>query len=173
MAEGRHAGTRREPRANERRAWHPHVDAFLEMLLAERGVARSTIEAYANDLSDFGGFAERRRSGVSTADTALIRRYIAGLTRSGAAPATSARRLSALKQFHRFLFAEGHRSDDPCASIGAPRRGRTLPKILSEDEVDKLLKAARRRAGPGGARLTASHSSQRSPDNDEDGGKAG
>ena len=151
----RHAGTRREARAGQPRAWHPHVEAFLEMLLAERGVARSTVEAYANDLSDFGGFAERRSSGVSSADTALIRRYMAGLARSGAAPATSARRLSALKQFHRFLFAEGHRSDDPCASIGGPRRGRTLPKILSEAEVDGLLDAARQHPGPAGARLTA------------------
>ena len=151
----RHAQTRRELRANQPRAWHPHVDAFLEMLLAERGVAQSTVEAYANDLSDFGGFAARRSSGVSTSDTALIRRYMAGLTRSGAAPATSARRLSALKQFHRFLFAEGHRSDDPCASIAGPRRGRTLPKILSEAQVEGLLDAGRQHPGPEGARLTA------------------
>lgn len=125
------------------------------MLLAERGAAQSTIEAYANDLSDFGGFAARRNSGVSAADTGLIRRYMAGLARAGAAPATSARRLSALKQFHRFLFAEGHRTDDPCASISGPRRGRTLPKILSEAEVEKLLGAARQHTGPEGARLTA------------------
>ena len=150
MAARRHGRARRETRAS-----HPHVDAFLEMLLAERGVAQSTVEAYANDLSDFGGFAERRGAGVSSADTALIRRYLGGLARADAAPATSARRLSALKQFHRFLFAEGHRSDDPCASIGGPRRGRTLPKVLSEAEVEGLLDAARERPGPEGARLTA------------------
>jgi integrase/recombinase XerD len=125
------------------------------MLLAERGVAQSTVEAYANDLSEFGGFAERRGSGVSTADTALIRRYMAGLARAGAAPATSARRLSALKQFHRFLFAEGHRGDDPCASITGPRRGRTLPKILSVAEVEGLLDTASKHPGPEGARLNA------------------
>ena len=134
---------------------HPHVETFLEMLLAERGVARQTIEAYANDLADFGDFTAKRGCGVAAADTALIRRYLANLTRAGAAPSTSARRLSALKQFHRFLFGEGLRPDDPCAAIEGPRRGRTLPKLLGEAEVGRLLDAAHRREGPEGARLTA------------------
>ena len=134
---------------------HPHVETFLEMLLAERGVARHTLEAYANDLADFGRFAGKRGTGVAAADTALIRRYLASLTRSGAAAATSARRLSALKQFHRFLFSEGLRPDDPCAAIEGPRRSRTLPKLLGEAEVERLLDAAHRREGPQGARLAA------------------
>lgn len=125
------------------------------MLLAERGVSPRTVEAYTNDLSEFASFAKRRGSSVSAADTALIRRYLAGLARAGAAPATSARRLSALKQFHRFLFAEGHRKDDPCVSITGPRRGRSLPKMLSEAEVELLLDTVRKRPGPEGTRLTA------------------
>jgi integrase/recombinase XerD len=70
-------------------------------------------------------------------------------------PSTAARRLSALRQFFRFLYAEGLRADDPCGILDSPRRGRALPKILQEDEVDRLLAAAAARPGPEGCRLNA------------------
>ena len=132
-----------------------HVDAFLEMLAAERGAARNTLEAYRRDLSDFAAFLEGRGRAPEDADVAAVRAYLARLAGAGMAPGTTARRLSSLGQFFRFLFDEGLRDDDPSATIDRPRRGRSLPKYLGEDEVEALLAAARARPGAQGARLVA------------------
>jgi integrase/recombinase XerD len=130
-----------------------HVEAFLEMLAAERGAAALTIEAYRRDLVDFAGFVARAGVQVEAAGAAALRRYFAALAGAGMAPRTTARRLSSLRQFHKFLFAEGVRGDDPTARLDSPRLGRSLPKILSEAEVTALLAAARRMDGAEGARL--------------------
>ena len=132
-----------------------HEEAFLEMLAAERGAARNTLEAYGRDLADFAAFIKGRGKAPEDADGAAIRAYLARLKGAGMAPGTTARRLSALGQFFRFLFDEGLREDDPSATIDRPRRGRSLPKSLGEDEVDALLVAARARPGAEGARLVA------------------
>ncbi len=131
------------------------VETFIEMMAAERGAAPNTSQAYLRDLNAFAEFAAARGCSVDAADTQLIRRYMAMLNRAGLAPATARRRLSALRQFHRFLVAEGLRGDDPCAAVDAPRRGRTLPRLLSEADVEALLAAAGRRVGPRGLRLVA------------------
>ena len=131
-----------------------HIEAFLEMLVAERGRARLTIEAYRRDLADFTGFLARRGGAAATADSDAIRDYLSDLA-ARMTPATSARRLSALRGFHRFLIAEGVRPDDPTAAIDSPRTTRPLPKLLSEDEVDALLEAARTTDDPKGLRLAA------------------
>ena len=111
------------------------------MLVAERGRALLTIEAYGRDLADFTKFLAARGIAASRADSDAIRAYMADLSRR-MAPGTSARRLSCLRQFYRFLFAEGVRPDDPTAAIDSPRAKPPLPKILGEDEVDSLIKAA-------------------------------
>ncbi|MSO65646.1 MAG: recombinase XerD, partial [Alphaproteobacteria bacterium] len=98
------------------------IDAFLEMLAAERGSARLTIEAYRRDLLDFAAFAVRKGVPADGADTRLIRDYLAGLGRVGLEPSTVARRLSCIRQFHRFLFSEGLRTDDPCFAVEGPKR---------------------------------------------------
>jgi len=81
--------------------------------------------------------------------------YLQSLSQAGMAPTTSARRLSCLRQFHKFLVAERVRNDDPTNTIDGPRRGRPLPKLLSEGDVDRLLVAAQKREGPDGLRLVA------------------
>jgi len=116
-------------------------DAFLEMLAAERGAAANTLTAYARDLDEFGQFIAPK--GLGTADTGDIRDYLGSLAARGLSARTQARRLSALRQFHRFLLGEGHRADDPTKVIDAPRLGRPLPKTLSEEDVTRLLAAAR------------------------------
>ena len=126
------------------------VESFLEMMSAERGAATNTIESYRRDLTQFAAFARARGRPPEDADTGLIRKYIRQQSEAGMAPATSARRLSALRQFFRFLQSEGGRQDDPTATIDSPRRRRSLPKYLSEDDVDKLLSAAHGRAAGGG-----------------------
>ena len=119
-----------------------HIEAFLEMLVAERGAARNTFTAYAADLADFAGFAAGRGQSASTADAESLRRYLAGLSDAGFAARTAARKLSALRQFHRFLAREGFRDDDPTSLLDSPRLPRILPKYLTEAEVDALLAAA-------------------------------
>lgn len=124
-----------------------HVEAFLEMLAAERGAARNTLAAYSLDLTDFGAFTAARGQGIAVADPACLQAYMAGLQAQGLSARTASRRLSALRQFHRFLLREGVRADDPTTLLDAPRLPRSLPKYLSEAEVDALLAAAARRAG--------------------------
>ena len=132
-----------------------HVENFLEMLAAERGAAANTREAYARDLKDFAGFLARRGRAAHQAGVADLRAYLGRLVDAGLAPRSAARRLSTLRQFHRFLFGEGLRADDPTAGLDSPRQGRSLPKVLSEAEVEDLLAAARARPGAEGIRLTA------------------
>jgi len=144
----------RQARAAGDAGWR-HVEAFLEMLAAERGAAANTRAAYGRDLRHFAGFLAGRGVGLAAATAADLRAYLAALDRAGLARTTAARRLSALRQFHRFLQAEGVRSEDPTAALDAPRRARPLPKLLGEAEVEALLVAARQREGPEGLRLVA------------------
>jgi len=125
------------------------------MMVAERGVAANTLAAYRRDLDDFAAHAVARGVDPAAADPAVVRDYLGRLSAAGMAPATTARRLSALRQFFRFLFAEGVRGDDPTATIDGPRKAAPLPKVLSEQEVDAMLAAARARPGREGLRLTA------------------
>ncbi len=112
------------------------------MLSAERGAAANTLAAYRRDLEDFGDFLSRRKRGVDEADADNIRSYLDGLAGAGLAASSSARRLSALRQFHRFLFNEGIRTDNPAALIEGPKSTRKLPHVLSESDVEKLITCA-------------------------------
>ncbi len=129
------------------------LDAFLEMLAAERGAARHTIDAYRRDLADFASFLRARGEALATAGGDAVRAYLAQLAERGLAAATSARRLAAIRQFYRFLYLEGRRRDDPTTHIDSPKLGRRLPKLLEEEEVEALIDAARVREGPEGLRL--------------------
>ena len=131
------------------------VERFLEMMAAERGAAENTLAAYRRDLDSVAGFLTPRGIDIGAATTEDLRDYLAYLTEQGYAPRSSARRLSALRQFFRFLYSEGLREDDPSAELDSPRRGRDLPKLLEVEEVDRLLSAARQRPGPEGLRLVA------------------
>ncbi len=127
-----------------------HVEAFLEMLAAERGAARLTIAAYRNDLDDLARFLGDDLAKAATDD---LRRYLARLVRAGIGARTAARRLSAFRQFFRFLVIDGVRRDDPTQAIDGPRLPRALPKHLAEEEVEKLIATACRHEGAEGARL--------------------
>jgi integrase/recombinase XerD len=127
-----------------------HVEAFLEMLAAERGAARLTLAAYRHDLSVVTEFLGGALDSASTED---LRGYLGALARDGFSARTAARRLSALRQFYRFLLLDGRRHDDPTAALDAPRLGRPLPKLVSEDEATKLLEAAAAQGGAEGTRL--------------------
>ena len=117
------------------------ITLFLDMLAAERGAGKNTLSAYGRDLDDFTAHLTGRRS-VATVTTDDIRAYLGELASRGMQPATVARRLSAIRQLYRFLYAEGQRGDDPAAVLEGPKRSRPLPKTLSLADVDRLLAAA-------------------------------
>jgi integrase/recombinase XerD len=119
------------------------IETFLDMVSAERGGAENTLSAYRRDLSDYRDFLAARGRSILGATAEDARAHLAALAVLGFKETTTARHLSALRQLHKFLYAEGLRSDDPTGVIDAPKRGRPLPKILSVDEVDRLLAAAR------------------------------
>lgn len=131
------------------------IERFLEMMAAERGAAGPTLDAYGRDLADFSRFLEHAGSGPDRADPGLIRAYLRSLTGAGLKPSTVARRLSAIRQFQRFLVVEGERADDPTQAVDGPTPHRPLPKVLGEAEVLALIEAAGQREGPGGRRLVA------------------
>ncbi len=120
-----------------------HVEAFLEMMAVERGASKHTLAAYGRDLADVDAVLRRQDADLDAAAASDLKSYLATLAKDGASSRTAARRLSCLRQFYKFLFAEGVRSDDPSAGIDSPRQGRSLPKFLSEAEVDAMLTAAR------------------------------
>jgi integrase/recombinase XerD len=133
----------------------PRLEAFLEMLAAERGAARLTLAAYRNDLLDLSGFLAGRGETLDAAGAASLHDYLADASIRRLAPRTLARRLSAIRQFFRFLLTDGMRGDDPSSGLDAPRLGRPLPKILSEAEVKRLIEAAGAWPRAEGVRLRA------------------
>lgn len=142
---------------------HASVDAFLDMLTTERGAALNTRQAYWRDLADVSLYLRNSKgSDINKATTDQLKDYlkdlsekthIKGANKSKIAVRTVARRLSALRQFYRFLVSEGMRSDDPTSNIESPKQGRTLPKTLSEDEVTRLIATAAKPGTPESVRL--------------------
>jgi len=118
------------------------VALYLDMLAAERGAGENTLAAYRRDLEDFSAYLTGAGRAIATANTGDLRHYLGALSRRGLRVATVARRLSAIRQLYRFLYAEGQRADDPAAVLEGPKRERSLPKVLTIAEVDRLLGVA-------------------------------
>jgi integrase/recombinase XerD len=132
-----------------------HLGAFLEMLTAERNAAVNTCAAYRRDLEDATAFLQRRDRGLSDATADDLRDYLSLLAANDVRPSTAARRLSALRQYFKFVQGEGWRADDPTAGLDSPKLGRPLPKLLSEAEMSRLIAACAALEGAEGLRLTA------------------
>jgi integrase/recombinase XerD len=132
-----------------------HVEAFLEMLAAERGAAGNTLLAYGRDLADFISFAAARGEAAEAAERDTLVAYMRHLSAQGLSARSAARRLSCLRQFFRFLARAAVRPDDPTDQLDAPRLPKTLPRLLSEAEVTALLAAAGRLPGRRGVLASA------------------
>jgi len=118
------------------------IESFLEMLAAERGASKNTLSAYTRDLDRYSNYLIQNKLTLDTCDGEHIRKFIQSLSIQGLAASSQARQLSSVRQLHKFLFAEGIRSDDPSTIVDAPKQGRPLPKILSVSEVDMLVNLA-------------------------------
>lgn len=122
------------------------VEAFLEMMSAERGASANTLAAYRRDLEDAGAFLAARPRGLVGAEPDDLRNWLDDVAARGFAATSQARKLSAVRQFFKFLYAEGLRDDDPTGVLDAPRKQRPLPKTMREDVVASLLDQAAREA---------------------------
>ena len=132
----------------------PQIEAFLEMMAVERDASPHTLSAYGRDLAD-AEMALSEAGGLMKADAEAVEAWFADLSRRGLSAATAARRRSSARQFYRFALAEGWRTDDPSRRLDAPKQGRSLPKVLSRDEIDALLAASAARDTAAGLRLVA------------------
>ena len=129
------------------------VNRFLEMMSAERGASANTLEAYGRDVEEFltycGGLALKEISRDDVGD------FVQYLGREGRSPKTVARKLSAVREFFKFLYTEKDIKDNPAADVLTPKQEKPLPKFLSEDEIKRLIAAAKESSGPKGRQMTA------------------
>ncbi|GGD32157.1 site-specific tyrosine recombinase XerD [Sinisalibacter lacisalsi] len=126
--------------AGETERW---ISAFLEAQAAELDAARNTLLAYGRDLKDYAGFLARKGLAPATATRTDIEAWLVDCEAQGLAATTRARRLSAVRGLYRFAFEEGWRADNPALRISGPGKAKSLPKTLSEDEVSRLIDAAK------------------------------
>ena len=119
------------------------VSDFLDAIASERGASLNTIEAYRRDLADYEAHLKQQGTNALDAETAHVRAYLGECGGAGLKAASLARRLSAIRQFHKHLYAEGLRRDDPTLAVEGPRRARPLPKVMSLEDVDRLIRTAR------------------------------
>ncbi|WP_417518541.1 site-specific tyrosine recombinase XerD [Minwuia sp.] len=129
------------------------IALFLDMMIAERHAAASTIDAYRRDLSDLSGWLAGRNRALEDADTDSLRAWLSALSRDGLAASSQARKTSAARRFYRFLFSEGLRTDNPAAVLDTPKLGRPLPKVLSVEDIGALLTQARQDQSHRGVRM--------------------
>ena len=130
-----------------------HIDAFLEMMAAERGASENTLAAYARDLEGWEAALFKTKKSILTCGTGALEGVLSSWAKAGLAPSTAARKLSALKQFCLFAQMDGLRVDNPAHSLRGPKQGRGLPKVLSHDDIDALFKVVEADVSVKGIRL--------------------
>jgi integrase/recombinase XerD len=118
------------------------IEAFLEMMSAERAAAKNTLTAYGKDLADAHAFTLGRGRTLEAAGTEDVEAYFTELSKRGLSAATAARRRASVRQFFRFALEENWREDDPSRRVDAPKKGRPLPKLLSRGEIERLIAAS-------------------------------
>jgi integrase/recombinase XerD len=129
------------------------VEAFLEMMAVERAAARNTLTAYGKDLDDARGFLASRGRDLADAAPEDVEAYFLHLGAKGLSAATAARRRASVRGLYKFALGEGWRTDDPSRRVDAPKQGRPLPKVLSREDIDRLIASAGARDGASGLRL--------------------
>jgi integrase/recombinase XerD len=131
------------------------IDQFLDSIAAEKGSGRNTIEAYRHDLEDLALFLSGKKTNIKKAQSADLEKYLQNVFTAGLSSKTASRRLSSIRQIYKFLYTENLRNDNPAIKLDSPKNGSSLPKYLSEAEVDLLLKSAHQDQSQEGLRLSA------------------
>ncbi|NBC23091.1 MAG: site-specific tyrosine recombinase XerD [Gammaproteobacteria bacterium] len=117
------------------------IDKFLDAIWMERGLSKNTLGAYRADLMALARFIADDGKEIVRAQKPDLLAFIAWRVEQGAKPRSTARQLSSFRRFYRYLCREGVIAEDPTADIEMPRIGRSLPKSLTEEEVEALLDA--------------------------------
>ena len=143
----RNSGRARAPEAEREAAL---IDRFIEMMAAERGAAKNTLLAYRRDLADYGAFLASRKISLRRARQRDLSDHLAALEAAGVARASAARKLSAIRQFHKFLLGDGISGDNPAMFVERPRAARPLPKTISPENIAALIAAAEARIAAAG-----------------------
>ena len=117
------------------------LDAWLDALVAERGLAENTVQAYGHDLTRLWDDLKKRKVDPLQADAPELQRHLRDLRRDGLSARSVARALASIRGFYGFLVDDGRRDDDPSVHLTSPKTWRTLPKVLSEDQINALLSA--------------------------------
>jgi integrase/recombinase XerD len=118
------------------------LENFLEMIAAERSLAKNTILSYKNDLENFLQFSAQNNLSISNISLKDINNYITQHTNAILKPTSISRKISAIRQFFKFLLSENIRKDNPALDIDLPKKEINLPKSLSKEQIDKLLHQA-------------------------------
>jgi integrase/recombinase XerD len=134
------------------------IDSFLDMMAAERGAAENTLQSYRRDLEDYAAFLQKRGQSMRGVTVDHLRAYLSSLEALGLKASTAARRLSSIRQLHKYLYLDGHSEKDPTSTLSGPKRGLALPKVLSMADTERLLARASENAlaaGTGAESLAA------------------
>jgi len=132
------------------------------MMVSEKGAAQNTVAAYDRDLIDIDLYLQSRNTNLETAKTPDFKAYIDELAnktqikgdrKNKTTPRTVSRRISAARQFYKFIISEGLREDDPTSTIEAPKQKRTLPKIMTEEEINHAITVAGQKGNAASKRL--------------------
>ena len=129
----------------------PTVDLFAEMLMAEKGSSPNTVSAYLSDLHDLATFIVP--TSLEQAQDSHLRSYLKSLSEKGFEGSSIARKLSVIRHYYLFLVREGHRHDNPSHTLESPKKHLTLPKLLSSEEITRLITCAQQDTTPEGIRL--------------------
>lgn len=122
-------------------ATHPDIEHYIDAMWMERGLSDNTLSAYRRDLSQYQQWLEARQSSIIRADRADLQSYLGACLKKGQSQRSTARFMSCVRSFYRFLLREGRLQVDPTLDVDSPKLGRPLPKSLSEQDVDRLLEA--------------------------------
>lgn len=126
-------------------SYNKYIDSFLEVMIAERGASKLTIAAYGRDLADLNAFLSVRTTDIRKAKRSDLEEYLHTMVKNALSAKTQSRRLSAIREFYRYLFSEDLIKKNPADYLESPKLGKSLPKYLTENEINALIMTAEKK----------------------------
>ena len=123
--------------------WNETIDSFRTYLILEKSLSTNSVEAYLNDIRKLGAYCEQRTPSLNPKEVSydVLNEYISALKDTGVTPRTQARSISSIKSFFKYLLYDGAIGLNPANSLDAPKIGRTLPSVLSIEEIEAMINA--------------------------------